>query len=738
MIEHFQRLHTPLRSVLEYPKLQDQERRFANEGWSSTTAKSLWDVWCDPSFTTPARRKSVDHVEPFDEWEEFNLFASHYFLLIASSNSTQTLGLSKPKDLNLVSTADVLDCRPENDSVGAPVTLAINKFPIGLLPTPRRFGMVFKASSRVIGLHGGLGNQGRCRTTDFFSLEMSTDANLILQPAMTGDVPTESALPPALEPRMCHTITRLTDRHSLLVGGRASPARPMKDCWYLSDGWRKAQDLPRPLFRHCASSIMYRGYSMLTPGVLVYGGKTSNNRLSPSWLLWREAFGWEELDTFGTNMEPVFGASMAPSGPDTGILIGGMTEDGTISPNAWQWSLSSVDQKLKLNISKCNILGLKASKTLGRLGAQLVPFSRGFFLVGGVTNNLPNQEQSIMHLSKVEASSASLFVAAVNYKDKGPHALLVGHNAQVFEECVLLLGGGAICFSFGNVWNRVPVLLRPLSPRDQSKWEQSSTCESTKELTAEPKALTRNGDSDRHVVPSAILHRVPASEEGLNHRQDFSVRAKTIAPSSISTAFRCLVCQTSDFDKILSDRKPTVINGLNVGSCTKQWTLERLKAKVGSAREVVVHQTTDEHMDFLQKNFTYKKKLFGTFMDEVAQGSKQYLRSLSVDKPSRKAANLASDFLELAPDFTLPPQLDFVNQNMHSSVVRISGPVIMWLHYDVRSVTAGLSKLTVVGYGKRPMSGYRAQTATAISAIGRLALLDSPRRLEFSDQLLRR
>ena len=89
-------------------------------------------------------------------------------------------------------------------------------------------------------------------------------------------------------------------------------------------------------------------------------------------------------------------------------------------------------------------------------------------------------------------------------------------------------------------------------------------------------------------------------------------------------------------------------------------------------------------MNFQVKNFRYIMKPFGEFIDQISAGSMQYLRSLAKDRPSERPANFAVDFPELAADFRLPPQLEVVTQSMHSSPLRISGPVTMWLHYDVR------------------------------------------------------
>jgi tRNA wybutosine-synthesizing protein 4 len=90
-------------------------------------------------------------------------------------------------------------------------------------------------------------------------------------------------------------------------------------------------------------------------------------------------------------------------------------------------------------------------------------------------------------------------------------------------------------------------------------------------------------------------------------------------------------------------------------------------------------------MDFNAKNFGYVTKTFADFANEVRQGSRLYLRALSTEEPSALPASLAIDFPSLSDDFVLPPQLSFVAENTFSSVLRISGPVNMWLHYDVRA-----------------------------------------------------
>ena len=90
-------------------------------------------------------------------------------------------------------------------------------------------------------------------------------------------------------------------------------------------------------------------------------------------------------------------------------------------------------------------------------------------------------------------------------------------------------------------------------------------------------------------------------------------------------------------------------------------------------------------MDFQSKNFSYSTKSFGEFIDQVDRGDKLYLRSLSAERPTELPADISKDFTSISNDFRPPPELALVKENAHSCPLRISGPVIMWLHYDVRS-----------------------------------------------------
>lgn len=134
---------------------------------------------------------------------------------------------------------------------------------------------------------------------------------------------------------------------------------------------------------------------------------------------------------------------------------------------------------------------------------------------------------------------------------------------------------------------------------------------------------------------------------------------------------------------------------------------------------MVVHQATVEHMDFQAKNFSYITKTFGDFIDQVSNGEKLYLRSLSSSKPSELPADITRDFTSIAGDFRLPPELRLVTENIHSSPLRISGPVIMWLHYDVCNSCQCHSSPNYnhLGYGKCSLPNSKLEAAAPVPAI---------------------
>ena len=477
MLQHFIKLQTPLRNIDTYPGIREQVQRFSGAGWHSVHAESLWDVYRDPKYVSGEQRRALDQVEPFDEWEEFVLFGSHYFLLVAKQQSNGTGKRLSPIKLNKPMTRSKAD----GDWL---VHSSVSKSPC----PGKRFGMIARTSvdDRDIYHIGGLGPQTRTRTTNVYRVEDQLDEELKdIDNANKRSDQGMISLPTGCEPRMCCTNTAFApldcpEHDWLLVGGRQSPHHPLKDCWLLHDQrWCRVDDLPIPLFRHCSTSlILCRDHFKSSPAVLVYGGKTSDNVVSDGWFLWQESVGWRKL-VANIQLRPVFGAAMVSNGIAGGILLGGMFDDGMICDGVYSWRIEHPDEidvdypqegDLHIVIRKYDTSKDKsdpqALKYLSRFGATIERTTDDFLLIGGVANKIiPASFEVLKICARVVVDTPradprlTWSVKPLNTDLPSPRSLLVGHSSTYAPGRLTIVGGGAVCFSFGTFWNTAPITL---------------------------------------------------------------------------------------------------------------------------------------------------------------------------------------------------------------------------------------------------------------------------------------
>lgn len=649
MIKHFEKLRAPLHSIHHYPTMKAQEKRFTDRGWQKAYARSLWDVWNDDEFLEPSKRSALDKVEQFDEWEEFALFASHYFLLLASTDAHDGTVFPSSNE-------------SETQTPDSRFRLLPNCPP--RFTAQRRFAAAIANGDNSVGVHGGVGRQSRLLSTDVYVWPDETDVKSYPPP------------PEQIPVRICHTITGLPDYDCLLVGGRTAPTSVLSDCWVRQHGrWEPVQSLPSPRFRHSATGV-YLDNSY----VLVYGGKSDTGETLSDWQLWSRQQGWQTLhvDCEGDLPRSRFGACLVAIDDNFGILFGGMTQDGVVLNDFWLWTVSQREDGTKsvhlANRTSSLHDATPVSKYLGRFGATVAKTGYGVFVIGGIgqCGVLPAAFEVILVDSSrlcddrdgKSWNQSILSPIGLGVEPPQPRPLLIGHAssdvASSREPCpgdgsgvsdVLIMGGGAVCFSFGTFWNNGTWLLQPIGSPKTNPWQLQVPSTSKETATPPTPAIEPQGKMN-----SAGIVQIPRRP--------------------IRTA--------AEFEEILSRAEPVVITDADIGRCTELWTKEYLTQTVGFNRKVVVHEARSEHMNFQKKNFEYVTKDFGEFLQEVYDGSRQYLRSISTVQPAKQAANLAEDFPELSNDFRLPPQLALVNENAHSSPLRISGPVTMWLHYDVR------------------------------------------------------
>jgi tRNA wybutosine-synthesizing protein 4 len=357
-----------------------------------------------------------------------------------------------------------------------------------------------------------------------------------------------------------------------------------------------------------------------------------------------------------------FGANMLSLGPSHGFLFGGMRQDGMLCHCFWRWRLGIADEKVTgIGFTSANSsldVSIGIHPYMGRFGAAASIIGGSVIVIGGIASPgvIPRKYETLsitgdFLTSKSSVHDTGLSVTAVepDRQRNWPRPFLVGHSSvTTIRGNVLIVGGGAVCFSFGTSWNSGSWLIHDGTTRPATAW-----------ALLDPDAPPS--------LPAPVRISSPKSERNGSLRP--------IARSTPATA--------DDIRNIVQQAVPRVLGSVDIGPCLNLWTLDYLKEKIGADRPVVVHHSPSQSMNFHAKNFKYVKQSFGEFLDMATRGAHLYLRSISSEKPAQKPAVLADDFPEIANDFRLPPEILLLMQTFHSSALRISSDVNMWLHYDV-------------------------------------------------------
>ncbi|EFQ33455.1 leucine carboxyl methyltransferase [Colletotrichum graminicola M1.001] len=638
MLKHFNKLNTRLKSVHRYPTVASQKERFQSLGWPSTESWTLWETWSDDLFMTAAERRALDTVEAFDEWEEFALFASHYFVMLASTPHPHPEvdgHVSRPlAELSV-------------QSYQSPMSTSVYEAGRG----HRRFGaamLIENPDGQALISHTfGQGPNGRLNSEDLYRISSHSVASSSPRKGPPG--------------RVCHTLTDLGSAGTLLAGGRASPSTAFKDCWLFKkvfNTWERVEDLPSPLFRHFVTRL---GSSSLA---LLAGGKTNHFQTSAEYLLFDPTKGWSKCRTRSAPPS-LYGATFVctgSKGPRTfeGFLIGGNLECGTINQKIHTWKLDLSETEPSLAFEEQMPQDERVLCNLSRFGSIAIQSTNGYvILLGGVIKDVQLPSADDILVLRMTGGHIDV-VARLDGTDSSGvvRPFIIGSSVVSYGEGnFAIVGGGATCFSMGTYWaagsHAFHFDVDLLSP-------QSDT------LLPLPQP-----------EPVRYLATVEITAGNTENA------AESWAPVERLAVPRVKIENAEHFQKLLQAGKPVVIEGSDIGPCKSAWSAEYLINNVGSDRKVSVHESTTEKMDFAAKNFRYVTKGFGEFIRQVQDGKRLYLRALSREEPSSLPTQLADDYPSLAKDFALPPQLGFVNKNSFSSVLRISGPVNMWLHYDV-------------------------------------------------------
>lgn len=198
------------------------------------------------------------------------------------------------------------------------------------------------------------------------------------------------------------------------------------------------------------------------------------------------------------------------------------------------------------------------SWVLSVFGAQTADIESLSFVCGGVGQDPSAQGQSMACLAMkdkaLEASIVDLEESA------GQLPFMIGSATVSFGSQLIVVGGGATCFSMGTFW-------------DNGVYKIDLANAASRII---PNLLRHDGSVTIKYQDSPKLTQPTAGGDQPGPQSNVSI---TEIP-------RVKLQSKSDFEKLVQNRKPVIIEGLNLGSCVGKWNTEYMVQSVGKAKEV--------------------------------------------------------------------------------------------------------------------------------------------------------
>lgn len=215
----------------------------------------------------------------------------------------------------------------------------------------------------------------------------------------------------------------------------------------------------------------------------------------------------------------------------------------------------------------------EAAATLCRFGASAVKHCGLTAVIGGIapTDLIPEVEDIVFLDASKKQKQATVALSSTR-------PLLVGHTVASTKDGLVVIGGGAVCFSMGTFVNKGCYTIMPA--------RSETGC-----YTFMPKS----GDSDETECTCDVLAKPPVPYqylETLDPKPDSKEPAANLPSSVFSTAHepvtirRRNISSPSEFKSIMTAGQPVVLEGLNLGPCTESWKDDYLLDKIGRDRSV--------------------------------------------------------------------------------------------------------------------------------------------------------
>ncbi|NXC44499.1 TYW4 protein, partial [Penelope pileata] len=447
MQQHFSQLNSALHSLSQYPDCEAQQRRFFEKGWTECSVMDMNEFFtcCTPE----DEQRRVQALEPFDEYEEWHLKCSHYFVLTASKGMEPSwtpllCNMTVPRHHDPVQMAGSIS------ALVCPVQSEIS----GLKRYGHHSALI---KPNVILTTGGFGEEDgqHCRLRNFHVLIKHAGC------WKAGCVKKENT-DRRWDERLYHTVSCLSNSLALVVGGRMSPSnaalgmlwlRFPKSCNDLDPNdvtleLESLQPAAEPValrWRHSTTEVIFKGVKYL----FLYGGRSAMQPVLGDWCFLRIP----EISCAMISVEgpvPESRHSHSACSWKGGVLIAGGLGAAEHPLNSvfflretehgFQWQMVETHPPLIPRYSHT------AHVHDGKL-----------LLVGGVWFH----SFSVPGITVIDLMTGLCLDYTIN-ADHLEWPLMLHNHSSVFlpdEKELLLIGGGGNCFSFGTHLNPKPVLL---------------------------------------------------------------------------------------------------------------------------------------------------------------------------------------------------------------------------------------------------------------------------------------
>jgi tRNA wybutosine-synthesizing protein 4 len=192
---------------------------------------------------------------------------------------------------------------------------------------------------------------------------------------------------------------------------------------------------------------------------------------------------------------------------------------------------------------------------------------KAIFILGGIIRDQILRSSDEICTLKEQESGFVLSPVMLNIPANSPRALLIGPTVSCVGSSLVIMGGSAVCFSFGTYWNKGCYTIRetnaPCAGQDEDRIDQS----------------TAGMETWRY------LHTVAAASPVENRQTPFP---HGLSKKSSINVPRIRITDPMDFQQVMQTSRPVILEDLDVGPCTSKWTMEYLKDRIGADREVIL------------------------------------------------------------------------------------------------------------------------------------------------------